>query len=187
MRDGRFSSSTRTTLGLKTVRGSINHVVATFMEHDRQNPTLNADGQIYWTSARQFRAYSKEDPKAIQEKALPICVIKLVALKMAAERQLAMGQLIIGAFFFASRLCEYLKVPKQDQQQTKQLTPGNIAFFKDGNIIPHSCLKLRLPDSVSLTFESQKNDKNNKTVTQWATDQSLLCPVKQWAATVKRI
>ena len=123
----------------------------------------------------------------MQEKALPICVIKLVALKTATERQLAMGQLIIGAFFFTCRSCKYLKVPKKDQQQTKQLTLGNIAFSKDGNIIPHSCPKLQLADSVSLTFESQKNDKKNETITQCATCQILLFPVKQWAAIVKRI
>jgi hypothetical protein len=34
MRDGRFSSSTRTTLGIKTVQGTINHVVATFRENN---------------------------------------------------------------------------------------------------------------------------------------------------------
>jgi hypothetical protein len=119
--------------------------------------------------------------------ALPICFIKLVASKKATERQLAISQLIIGAFFFACRLCEYLKVPKQDQQQTKQLTLRNIAFFKDGNLIPHSSSKLNLADSISLTFDSQKNNKKNKTITQWATDQSLLCPVKQLAAIVKCI
>jgi len=90
-----------------------------------------------------------------------------VALKKATERQIAISQIIIGAFFFACRSCEYLKVPKQDQQQTKQLNLRNIAFFKDGNIISHSSSKLHLADSVSLTFKSQKNNKkeqNNRAV-----------------------
>jgi len=104
MRDGRFLSSSRATLGIKTVQGSIDHVVATFRENGRHNPTLDADGRISWILARQFRAYAKEDPKAVQEKALPICVIKLVALMKETERQLAISQLIIGAFFFLLQL-----------------------------------------------------------------------------------
>ena len=123
----------------------------------------------------------------MQEKALPICIIKLLALKKETESQRAISQLTIGAFFFACRSCEYLKVPKQDQHQTKQLTLGNIAFSKDGNVILHSNPNLHLADSVSLTFESQKNDKKSETITQWNTDHTFLCPVKQWAAIVKRI
>ena len=128
MGDGRFSSSIGTSLGLKTVQGAVNHVVATFRENDRTNPTLDIDGHLAWTLAWQFRAYSKEDPKAKQEKAIPICVIELIALKTVTELQHAFGQLIIGAFFFACRLCKYLKVPKQEHHQTKQLQIVNIAF-----------------------------------------------------------
>ena len=115
MQDRRFLSSTKATLGIKTVRGAVDHVVATFRENDRSNPTLDSDGQVSWILARQFRAYAKDDLKAKQEKALLLCIIKLVALKSSTEKQQAIGQLIIGAFFFACRLCEYLKVPKQDQ------------------------------------------------------------------------
>jgi hypothetical protein len=127
-------------------------VVAIFRENNRRNTTLDADGRLSWTLARQFRAYTKEDPKAVQEKALPICIIKLLALKKETESQRAISQLTIGAFFFACRSCEYLKVPKQDQHQTKQLTLGNIAFSKDGNVILHSNPNLHLADSVALTF-----------------------------------
>ena len=66
MQDGQISKSTSTTLGIKTVQGSIDHVVATFRENDQQNPTLDADGQLSWTSARQYRVHTKEDPKAVQ-------------------------------------------------------------------------------------------------------------------------
>jgi hypothetical protein len=81
LQEGQFSKSTSTTFGIKTVQGSIDHVVATSRENDCQNPTFDADGRLSWTLARQFRAYTKEDPKAVQEKALPICIIKLLALK----------------------------------------------------------------------------------------------------------
>ena len=72
MRDGQFSKSTSVTLGIKTVQGSIDHVLATFRENDRQNPTLNADRRLSWILERQYHAHTKEDPKAVQEKILPI-------------------------------------------------------------------------------------------------------------------
>ncbi len=163
-------------------------MVATFRENDRPNPTLDVDGKLSWILARQFRAYTKEDPKAKQEKAIPLCVVELLALKQSTESQRAIGQLIIGAIFFACRSCEYLKVPKQEEHQTKQLQLGNVVFYKDGNIIPHNISpQIRLADCVSLTFESQKNERKHDTITQWATPHPVLCPVKAWAAVVSRV
>ena len=102
-------------MGTKTVQSAVDHVVATFRENNRANPILNIDIQVSWILARQFQGYGKDDPKPKQEKALPLCIIKLVALKVATKKQQAIRQLIIGTFFFACRSCEYLKVPKQDQ------------------------------------------------------------------------
>ena len=87
MWDRRFSSSIGTSLGLKTVQGAVDHVVVTFRKHNQSNPKLNTDGHISWILARQFWKYARDDPKFIQEKALPLCIIKLVVLKKATERQ----------------------------------------------------------------------------------------------------
>ena len=43
-----------------------------------------------------------------------------------------------------------------------------------------------MADSVSLTFENQKNGERMETVTQAATHTDL-CPVQSWAATIHRI
>jgi len=53
----------------------------------------------------------------------------------------------------------------------------NIRFFKDGAILPHSHPDLKFLDCVSLTFEHQKRQDKNDTVTQEATGDSVLCPV----------
>ena len=60
-------------------------------------------------------------------------------------------------------------------------------FYKDGNIVSHSCSKLHLADSVSITSKTQKNDRKDNTITQWATNHILLCPVKQWSNIIKQI
>ena len=49
------------------------------------------------------------------------------------------------------------------------------------------CWGLQYADCVSITFEFKKKDARNDTVTQMASMDILLCPVRQWAAVVRRI
>ena len=42
-------------------------------------------------------------------------------------------------------------------------------------------------DLVAITLEFQKNNKRNKTVHMFSTDDELLCPVRSWAIAVKRL
>ena len=51
----------------------------------------------------------------------------------------------------------------------------------------HNDPRLEFADCVSITFEFQKADGRNDTVTQMASGDALLCPVRQWAALVRRI
>ncbi len=85
------------------------------------------------------------------------------------------------------RSCEYAKVPKAEQRQTKQLCIRNIAFIKDGEVLKHNSPSLHLADCALITFERQKNDRKADTITQWRTADKLLCPVKIWAMLVRRI
>jgi hypothetical protein len=63
----------------------------------------------------------------------------------------------------------------------------NIQFFKDVVILPHSHLNLEFADCISLTFESQKRQDKHDTVTQEATGDSVLCPVRFAAGLVRHI
>ncbi len=129
IRENHFSTrKNAATLASSSVTSTISHVAAAFKRNGLQNPTHNDKGNLAWILARQYRAYKNNDPKEIPKKAIPLCVISLVTLKTSTEKQIATTQLIIGAFFFAMRSCEFLKVPKQDNKKTKQLTLSNIAF-----------------------------------------------------------
>ena len=103
------------------------------------------------------------------------------------DRQKAVTQLAIGAFFFACRSCEYLKVGAAEHKRTKILKIGNIKFQRTGNLVTQTSNDLHLADNVTLTFEYQKNESKNESVMQWKTNHASKCPVKQWAAIVKRI
>ena len=96
-----------------------------------------------------------------------------------------MSQLTIGAFFFAMRSCEYTHT--SGTKRTKLLRLRNIRFFVKHREIPHLDPHLADADSVSITFEYQKNDQRNVTITQHCTNDAILCPVRAWAAVVHRV
>ena len=162
-------------------------MVVSFWSLGHANPTRDANGLLAWSLSCQYRAYKNEDPKEVQQKAIPLCVISAIALRDTTEMQVASTQLIISAFFFACRSCEYLKVPNAKEKKTKCLTLRNIVFHLNGAVIPHSSLLLLAADNIAITFKTQKNGQKFDTVTQWATHHDTLCPVTQWASLVKRI
>ena len=187
LRGGRFSGPAYDTLAEGTIRSAISYVASTFRENDRPNPTKDDDGELGRLLSRLFRAFRNEDPNPVQQKALPICVVKEVAKLVSTESQRAIGQLAIGAFFFACRSCEYLKVPQAEKRRTDILCLRNIRFFRNGRELSHSDPLLEYADCVSITFEFQKKDERMDTVTQMASYDTILNPVRQWAALVKRI
>jgi hypothetical protein len=111
VRKGRFTKNCTEPLVEGTVRGTISHVVQAFRESGRQNPSKDADNMLSILLSRQFRAYCNNDPKEVQQKALPFCVLEKLAKRQVSELYKAISQLTIGAAFFACRSCKYLKVP----------------------------------------------------------------------------
>jgi hypothetical protein len=187
VRNGRFSDSRFNTLAEGTVRGTISNVVQTFRSSGRQNPTKDADNELSILLSRQFRAFRNDDPKEKQQKALPFAVLDELAKRQVTETDKSITQLTIGAAFFACRSCEYSKVPRREQKRTRLLCLRNVRFFRDGLLMPTQSDDLESADSVAITFEMQKNDLKHDTVIHGRTDDSVLCPVLQWARLVKRI
>ena len=78
-------------------------------------------------------------------------------------------------------------VPQAEKRKTNIMRIRCLRFFKDGRELQHSDTYLDYADCVSITFEWQKKDERNDTVTQLASENIFFCPVRQWAALVKRI
>ena len=85
------------------------------------------------------------------------------------------------------RSYEYLKVPQSEKRRTDILRLGNIRLFEDGLLLNHSNPQCECADNVSITFEFQKKDERNDTVTQKDTDHAFMSPVKIWYAIVKKL
>jgi hypothetical protein len=98
---------------------------------------------------------------------------------------LGFHQLMLLGFFFAMRSCENFKA--SGERRTHPIRKRNKVFRKDGQILPHSSPRLHLADTIAITFEYQKCDKRNNTVTQWRTGNNIYCPVVVGAAVVRRL
>ena len=187
MREGRFSGPAHDVLAESTIRSAISYVASTFRENDRSNPTRDEDGDLGRLLSRLFRAFRKKDPKEKQQKALPASVLLETAKLQLTETQRAVSQLSIGAFYFACRSCEYVKVQQAEMRRTDILRLRNIQFRRYNRVLRHDNPELEYADCVSLTFEMQKKDEKHDTVTQYCTEHEIMCPVRAWAAVVKRI
>ena len=116
-----------------------------------------------------------------------MCIIAEMAKQKITELQQAIGQLTTVAIFFAMQSCEYLKVTQAEKQQPNILRLSNLRFFKDGKLIEHKNPHLEFLDCISITFEMQKKDEKNNTVTQMALGDVNMCPVRMGATVVQRI
>jgi hypothetical protein len=97
------------------------------------------------------------------------------------------SKLMLLAFFFAMRSCEYLQVDKSEERRTSPIRKRNIVFMKNHTVIPHSSPQLELADSVTIYFEFQKRDLRNDSVTQSKTGDPHDCPVRASAEIVRRM
>jgi hypothetical protein len=132
-----------------------------------------------------LKGYTNTDPSEKPQKAINPWVIHGMLHSTTTPEDIACSQLVGGTFFFAMQLCEYTKVT--GDRCTKLLCLENLCFFHGEQEIRHSHHDLHLADTISITFIFQKNDERDGTVTQHQTFDHKLCPIKCWAAIVKRI
>ena len=85
------------------------------------------------------------------------------------------------------RSCEYLKVKEHEKRRTDILRLKDITFLREGEIIPHDDSRLEYSNIIAITFRTQKKEERDDTVNQHATNDTLMCPVRNWATIVKRI
>ena len=99
----------------------------------------------------------------------------------------AVGQLVVVAFFFAMRSCEYSDV--EAQRRTAVVQVRDITFWKGSERFGlHQTDEIRNADAVSVTFRKQKNRDDGTTITQHKNkDDDDLCPVRALGEIVGRI
>jgi hypothetical protein len=117
LQEGCVSRPSHETLAESTIRGAVSYIALTFRANDQPNPTRDEDGELGRLLSRIFRAFRAKYPAEKQEKDLPACVLLEIAKSQHTETQRAISQLSTGAFYFAMRSCEYVKVPAAEKRE----------------------------------------------------------------------
>ena len=141
-----------------------------------------------------MKAFDNTDPPPQRQKAItPKFLRKLFTFlsrvpESSTPSVLAhVGDLVLGAFFFAMRSCEYTKsVPLG---RTKRVRMGCFVFrTASRRVLSHTDPKLlQQAEYVTIVFEDQKNGKKMDARTQRRSGHKFLCPVLRWGSAVQRI
>ncbi len=98
-----------------------------------------------------------------------------------------MVDLVLGAFFFAMRACEYSLTPRPGK--TKRVTIGDLKFRdQDRQILQITDPLLQSKAQfVTITFQDQKNATKMDARSHQRSGHDVLCPVLRFASAVRRL
>ena len=187
VRRNKFGTRAKKQLAGGTVSSTVSNICSSFRSNFRDDPSLDSSGKKALLLARQLKKYIAEDPAILHQMALPIVVFMKIWRAQMTKKFTVLAQMVIGAFFFGLRSCEYSAVT--GTRLTKLLSVREIRFFQQRREvmkIAHNNNVLKYCTSVSITFINQKNGKKYITITQQASGHEI-CPVTAWAAIVSRI
>ena len=154
-----------------------------FRTNLRNDPRHDATGADDPLLKLQLQGYKSVDPGVRQQQALKAGFIRQCYHRATTPRQRAIATLIIIAYFFAMRSCEFSVT--SGTRKTKPIHLGGIVFKRRNNsIIPHSSREIFSAFAVSFTFRDQKNREKMETVSQEGGNDPLLNPVIQSATIV---
>jgi hypothetical protein len=133
------------------------------------------------------------DPNEKQQKALPVCVYRKIFKQakstLALPQDITIAWLQILAFFFCMRSCEYSDV--KGDRRTKTVCVRNIRFYLHNKLIPNNSQQILTATTVSITFEWQKHDVRDDTITHQRSNDSIgnkiMCPVRAAAELVSTL
>lgn len=109
----------------------------------------------------------------------------IVGLICLNDRDLAIQDLIVLAYFYMMRSCEYCETPKKEQKRTKMIELRDISFIVKGCEVPWNG-NIDNASEVLITFRDQKNGERMETISASKTGKDL-CPCKAAVRLVKRI
>lgn len=85
LHEGHFSGPNVDSLAESKVRNSISFVALTFHDHNRPNPTGDKDVKLSQLLLCQLQAFKNKDPNPVQQKALPIGLLKEISKRQMTK------------------------------------------------------------------------------------------------------
>ena len=124
-----------------------------------------------------LNAYDKIDMPTKRMSPITPKHLRIILTSAKSPRQIFIAHLIIGAFFFACRSCEYSTTPSEPR--SKILKCGDIRFFnKENSILVNSTIDVEA-SCMSIIFRMQKNLEANEKISNHKSGSDL-CPIKSW-------
>jgi hypothetical protein len=163
-----------------SVRAALDTLASTYQANELPSPIHDAAGRTDYLLGRQPKAFKNSDLSPTPQKAVSPRVIRAIASATTTPFDRAVGQLVVGAFFFAMRSSKYASV--SGERRTKLLELLNIRFYKNNRELSAASNFLHLADCVSITFFFRKNEQHDETITMHQTQDPTLCPIRSWAA-----
>lgn len=192
--DGKLTGRRRKPVVSSTVRDAASRLAAAFRHHNEPSPVHLANSSLLCPTIRSLlRAFDNNDPPPNRQKAITPRLLRRLYSASGAFNPLlrdcapaVVADLLIGAWFFAMRSCEFTHTPTPGR--TKIINLAGI-IFRDSSrrIISHADPKLLSAEFVTLVFEDQKNGTKRDARSQRRTNQKILCPVTRWGSIVQRI
>lgn len=162
-------------------------VVRGFTDPRRENPgQTNLDRAF----SAAFSFWRDEDPPVRQQQGLPNSTIRWIALHLGSatqERLRVTADLIVVAYFYLLRICEYTQSSRPTR--TVPLRRQDIQLWNQGAIIAHTAplADLLRATGATINLENQKNGKKGGVVHHAASGDPDLDPIPALARLVHRI
>ena len=168
----------------RSAEAYVRAVAQAFLAIGEDDPRLNSAHKTDYRLARMWAGWKKEDPAPDRVKPVPISVLRHLALVAQStppgpgvEKMRATVDMIILAFFFLLRPGEYTDAPSPDaapfRLSSVQLAIGGrrLDLARERDTV------LMLAQTVSLTFDNQKNGVRSEVIRQGRSGDPYLCPV----------
>ena len=136
IRNSDFSKHNDSPVAASTCRHTVDCVAQTFRNQQKDDPRFDSSGKLSRILSRQYASYKNAGPPTKQQKAVPVSLLKKVVEVRNTARNKAFGEVIVGAFFYAMRSCDYL-FATASERKTKRLKLKNLRFFCNGRLIQH--------------------------------------------------
>ena len=149
------------------------------MREEGGHPFQGRDGKATRKIKLLMRAYGINDPPVVRQEPISPRALRVMLKSAKTKRDTFIANMIIGAFFFACRSCEYVRTP--GEPRTRTIAAADVKFFR----IRNGKIEITGPDAsratgVQLHFRMQKNMSAEDRVSMHATGEEL-CPVRAWA------
>ena len=144
--------SARAAVQERSVRAVLHALASTYRANKLPSPIHDNAGRLNHLLGCQLKGFKNSDPSPTPQKAVSPSVIRAIASATDTSLDWAIGQLVIGTFFFAICSCEYSSVPGE-RHSKKLLKLRNIRFYKNiKTIVNYPLLRFFSPGELCLHY-----------------------------------